>query len=311
MKFLKKINGKLLLTLAMCCFTSIAVKAQTETDALMMKKNEFCIAGIYAHNSWTNYWEGTLKRDNANIGKISSNEYHLMGNYGISNKLNFLFNVPYITTKASAGTLSGLKGFQDISFAVKWKPLAQKIGSGNLGVFLGAGFSTPLSNYVADFQPLSIGMGSTNFNGRLTVDYLVKRFFVTLSSAYIRRSNIEIDRTSYFTDRQIQSNQVAMPDMMQFNFGAGYRYGRTIAEFSLANMTSLSGFDMRRNDMPFPSNRMNATMLGGYVKYNLAKLPTLTLIAGANYVVAGRNFGQNTNVNAGLLYIINFNKSKI
>jgi hypothetical protein len=276
----------------------------------MMNENQLCVAGVFAHNNWTNYWEGTLKRNNANIGAISSNEYHLMGNYGIKNNLNVLVNVPYITTKASAGTLSGLNGFRDISFAVKWKPLSQKIGKGNLGVFLGTGFSTPLSNYVADYQPLSIGMGSTNFNGRLTVDYLVKRFFVTLSSAYIRRSNIQIDRATYFTDRQIQSNQVAMPNMLQFNLGAGYRYGRTIAEFSVANITSLSGFDIRRNDMPFPSNRMNATMIGGYLKYNLAKLPALTLVGGANYVVAGRNFGQNTNVNAGLLYIINFKKLK-
>ncbi|TAF46583.1 MAG: hypothetical protein EAZ51_01195 [Sphingobacteriales bacterium] len=310
MKFLKKNNGKHLLMLAICGFTIIAAKAQTETDALMMKQNELCIAGVYAHNSWSNYWEGTLKRNNANIGSVTSNEYHLMGNYGIKNNLNVMFNVPYITTKASAGTLSGLHGFQDISFAIKWKPLSKKMGAGNLGVFLGTGFSTPLSNYVADFQPLSIGMGSTNFNGRLTVDYLVKRFFVTLSSAYIRRSNIKIDRTTYFTDRQIQSNQVAMPDMLQFNFGTGYRYGRTIAEISLANMTSLNGFDMRRNDMPFPSNRMNATMVGGNIKYNLAKLPALTLQGGASHVVAGRNFGQNTNINAGLLYIINFKKSK-
>ncbi len=310
MEFLKKNNGKRLLMLAICGFTFIAAKAQTETDALMMKQNELCIAGVYAHNSWTNYWEGTLKRNNANIGSVTSNEYHLMGNYGIKNNLNVMFNVPYISTKASAGTLSGLHGFQDISFAVKWKPLSKKLGAGKLGVFVGGGFSTPLSNYVADFQPLSIGMGSTNFNGRLTLDYLVKRFFVTLSSAYIRRSNIEIDRTTYFTDRQIQSNQVAMPDMLQFNFGTGYRYGRTIAEVSLANMTSLSGFDIRRNDMPFPSNRMNATMLGANIKYNVAQLPALTLQAGASRVVAGRNFGQNTNINAGLLYIINFKKSK-
>lgn len=297
--------------LAVFYFTSIAVKAQTETDGLMMKQNQFCVVGLFSHSSWTNYWEGTLKRNNENIGTVSSNAYQLMGNYGIKNNLNVLFNVPYIINNSSAGTLSGLHGFQDISFAVKWKPLTKKIGTGNLGVFLGAGFSSPLSNYVADYQPLSIGMGSTNFNGRLTADYSVKRFFATLSSGYIRRSNIEIDRTSYFTDRLIQSNQVVMPDMLQFNFGTGYRYGHTIIEFSVANMTSLGGFDIRRNDMPFPSNRMNATTIGTFVKYNLAKLPAITLLGGTNYVVAGRNFGQNTNFNAGLFYIFNFKKSNI
>ncbi len=308
MKFLKKINGKYLLILALCCIYSIATKAQTETDAIMMDKNDLCLGAIFGYSKWTNYWEGSLKRENLNIGSVSSRQYHFMGTYGLSNKVNLLFNVPYITTKSSAGTLSGLKGFQDISLAVKWDAYNKKIGPGNFNALLGAGFSTPLSNYVADFQPLSIGMGSTNYNGRLTIDYSVNKFYATLSNAYIRRSNIQIDRTTYFTDRQIQSNQVAMPDILQFNFGAGYRHNGTIAEISVSNMTSLGGFDIRRNDMPFPSNRMNATMVGGYIRYNVVS--QLILVGGANYVVAGRNFGQNTLLNAGLFYVITLKKSK-
>jgi hypothetical protein len=310
MIFSEKIKIKHLLMLGICCFSFIAVKAQTETDALMMKKNELCIGGIYARSSWNHYWEGSLKRENENIGNVSSNQFHLMGTYGINNKINLLFNVPYITTKSSAGTLSGIRGFQDISFAVKWKGYSKKVGAGNLGVFLGAGLSTPLTNYVTDFQPMAIGMGSTNLNGRVNIDYLVKRFFVTLSSAYMRRSNIEIDRNSYYTDRLIHSNQVAMPDMLMFNLGTGYRYGNTIAEVAFSNMTSLGGFDIRRNDMPFPSNRMNATMVGGNIKYNLPKFSALTLVGGGSYVVAGRNVGQNYNLNGGLFYIINFKSSK-
>jgi hypothetical protein len=310
MIFGKKIKFQHLLMLIICCFSFIDVKGQTESDALLMKKNEICIGGIYVRSNWNHYWEGSLKRENENIGSVSSNQFHLMGSYGINNKINFLFNVPYITTKSTAGTLSGLKGFQDISFALKWKPYSKKVGAGNLGLFLGAGLSTPLTNYVTDFQPIAIGMGSTNLNGRVNIDYLVKRFFITLSSAYVRRSNIKIDRNSYYTDRQILSNQVAMPDMLTFNLGTGYRYGNTIAEVAFSNMTSLGGFDIRRNDMPFPSNRMNATMVGGNVKYNLPKFSVLTLVGGGSYVVAGRNVGQNYNLNGGLFYIINFTSSK-
>jgi hypothetical protein len=310
MIFSEKIKIKHLIMLVICCFCFISVKAQTETDAILMKKNELCIGGIYAYSSWDHYWEGTLKRDNANIGNLSSNQIHLMGTYGLTNKINLLFNVPYITTNASAGTLSGLKGFQDISFAIKWKTYSKQVGPGNLGVFFGAGVSTPLTNYVVDFQPLAIGMGSTNLNGRVNIDYLVKRFFVTLSSAYVRRSNVQIDRNTYYTDRLIQSNQVAMPDLLMFNLGTGYRYKNTIAEIAFSNMTSLGGFDIRRNDMPFPSNRMNATTLGGNIKYNFPKFSALTLVGGGSYVVAGRNVGQSYNLNGGVFYIINFKPSK-
>ncbi len=310
MIFSKKMKSQHLLMLVFSCFSFLAAKAQTETDALMMKKNELCIGGIYAYSNWSNYWEGSLKRNNQNIGNVSSNQFHLMGTYGLNNKINLLFNVPYVTTNSNAGTLSGFKGLQDISFAIKWKTYSKKVGAGNLGLFLGAGLSTPLTNYVIDFQPLAIGMGSTNFTGRVNIDYLVKRFYVTLASAYMRRSNIQLDRDSYYTDRLINSNQVAMPDMLMFNFGTGYRNGNTIAEFAFSNMTSLGGFDIRRNDMPFPSNRMNATTVGGNIKYNLPKFSALTLVAGGNYVVAGRNVGQSYNLNGGLFYTLNFTSSK-
>ena len=40
-------------------FTSAGVQAQTEQDAIMMNKNQFCNGFIYTYSSWENYWEGT------------------------------------------------------------------------------------------------------------------------------------------------------------------------------------------------------------------------------------------------------------
>jgi hypothetical protein len=52
------------------------------------------------YSSWKNYWEGTLKRENLNLGDLSLQMYSVMGNYGITNKLNVLFGLPYVKTKA-------------------------------------------------------------------------------------------------------------------------------------------------------------------------------------------------------------------
>jgi hypothetical protein len=97
--------------IAICCCLAFsqAVKAQTDADALMIPKNFYCAGIMYANNSWDHYWEGTFKRDNANIGTVTTNAYTFVGNYGITNKLDVLFSVPYITTKASAGTLHSQK----------------------------------------------------------------------------------------------------------------------------------------------------------------------------------------------------------
>ena len=80
------------------------------------------------------------------------------------------------------------------------------------------------------------------------------------------------------------------------------------AEAVFTNMTTLGGFDITRNNMPFPSNRMNATTAGVSFKCNPRALPGLSVLAGAGYVVNGRNVGQATMFNGGLFYVFDFGK---
>src|SRR6185436_11445675 len=111
-----------------------ALQAQTEMDAIMMNKNQFCNGLLYNYSSWDHYWEGTLKRTNENLGTVSSQSVMYMANYGITDKLNVMVGAPYVWTKASAGTLHGLTGVQDISLFVKWKAVNEKIGKGKIAV---------------------------------------------------------------------------------------------------------------------------------------------------------------------------------
>jgi hypothetical protein len=285
-----------------------SAKAQTDLDAIMMTKQNFCVGAMYSYSSWKNYWEGTFKRNNQNLGTVSTKMYNVMGTYGITSKLNVIFNVPYVQTHATAGTLHGMKGFQDLSLWVKYLPVEKQIGNGVLSVYAIGGFSTPLTNYIADFLPLSIGLHSTTVSGRLMVDYQLGNFFATASGTYTYRNNITIDRTSYYTTQEVLSNKVDMPDVLSFNVRAGYRSDRFIAEAIFSKMNTLGGFDIRKNDMPFPSNKMNATMLGVNFKYNIKPVPGLSVIAGGNTTVAGRNVGQSTTYEGSVFYILDFSK---
>jgi hypothetical protein len=282
--------------------------AQTDMDAIMMEKNAFCVGPMYSYSSWKNYWEGTLKRENLNIGKVSTQMFGLMGNYGLTRKINLLFSAPYVKTKASAGTLKGMKGIQDLSLFVKWRPIQKKIGDGRLSVFGIAGISFPLSDYTPDFLPLSIGLRSKTASARIMADYQQGNLFATGSATYVLRDNIEIDRTSYYTTELHLTNEVEMPDAANFNFRAGFRNHRLIAEAVVNNWTTLGGFDITRNNMPFASNKMNATTAGINLKYVLPSLPQLSIVAGAMYTVAGRNVGQTTNVYGSFFYVIDFSK---
>ena len=293
--------------LLLAAFGQIA-RAQTDADALMIPKNMFCAVVSYDHSSWNNYWEGTFKRNNLNIGTLSANSYMAMGNYGITNKLDLLFTVPYVTTNASEGTLKGQSGLQDLTLTLKYLAFQTEIGKGIFSVHAILSGSIPLSNYEPNFLPVSIGLHSTTASLRGLVNYQTGRFFVAGAAQYIQRSDITIDQNSYYTTQLIYSNQVYMPNVNNLLFSAGYRSLKLNIEGIVSQTTTLGGFDIRKNDMPFPSNRMNFTTAGGLVKYSFEGVTGLELSAGGNYVLKGRNVGQSTDFFGAVQYVFDFNK---
>lgn len=292
------------------CILTFQLHAQTDMDGIMMFKNNLCSGLMYGHSSWTNYWEGTTKRDNANLGRVSTTSYALMENYGITNHLNVLIGLPYIQTKASGGQMRGMKGLQDLSLWIKWQPVQKQVGKGVFSLFALGGYSFPASDYTPDFLPLSIGLGSKNLSFRGMVDYQLGDWFATASATYIRRNNISIDRPAYYTTEMHYTNEVKMPDAAQYNVRAGLRNGRWIAEAVASNWITLGGFDITKNNMPFPSNKMNATSIGAHFKYETTILMGLSFIGGVDHTIAGRNVGRSTGFEAGVFYAFNLKAQK-
>lgn len=310
MKQLLKHYYKSLAIIGCLCASFQPASAQMENDGIMIPKNYICAGPMFSTSSWTNYWEGTFKRSNGNIGKVTNNMYSIMATYGITNDLIVTAGVPYVTTHASAGTLEGQKGIQDLSINLKWRGYKLKSAFGNLSLFASLTGSIPLTNYEADFDPLALGSHSKNFTARAVIDYNFGKAFFTGSGAYMTRSNITIDRNSYYTTQLIYSNQVELPNMSDYNFRAGYRSKYFIAEGVADISTSLGGFDIRKNDMPFPSNRMNMTSVGGNLRYRLKSFYGLEFSAGDDYVATGRNMGQSNMIHGGVTYIFGLSKQK-
>lgn len=299
--------------LAVVLVGSKGLRAQTDDDAIMMAKRNLCAGVTYTHSAWDYYWEGTYHRNNQNLGTVTTQMVSLMGIYGITRHLAIVAGAPYVRTDASAGVLHGMHGIQDLSGWLKWEFLQQRTGSnGKLSLFGLVGGSVPLTNYLADYLPLSIGLHSRTASGRIVAEYQLGHFFATGVGTYTWRSNITIDELSYYTTTFHETNQVQMPDMATWLFRTGYRSNRWIIEGLLDEMITLGGFDIRKNDMPFPSNRMNSLMAGAHVKYEFHARPLkgLSLTADGNYTVAGRNVGQATTIDAGVFYIFDFAKKK-
>jgi hypothetical protein len=298
------------LNLALLCVSVFSAKAQTDYDADMMAKNLFCSGFMYSYSSWDHYWEGTLKRTNENIGKVSTEMFAYMGAYGVSKNFNLLFNIPYIKTKATAGTLSGLEGFQDLSLFAKWKAYSKKIGPGTLGIFGVGGYSFPVSDYSPDFLPMSIGLKSKTLLLRAMADYQIGKFFVTGSGSYMFRNNVTLNRDVYYTTEMHLTNEVEMPNANSISLRTGYRTKYLWAEGVITKYTTLGGFDITRNNMPFVSNKMNATTTGVRIKYVPKSFDQLSLLLNGDYVIDGRNVGQSTSIAGSIFYILNFSKKK-
>jgi len=289
-----------------------AVKAQTPNDGLMMPAKTYCTGFLYTHDQWSKYWEGTLKRDNLNIGKLTTQSVMYYGVYGINKKVNLMVMAPYVWTKASMGTLHPMEGVQDLTLAAKYNFLKVEAGPGKFTSFVTGSFATPLSNYSVDFFPLSIGMGTTNLAARYTMNYAMKNgFYANASAGYTWRSNIKLDRSSYYTNGEYyNTNEVQMPNVFDFIVDLGYHTGPLQAEVFYSQMNTLGGGDIRRQDMPFVSNKMNASKVGGLIMYYLPWPKYLAVRLTGNYVVAGRNVGQTTSLTGGLMYTFFFSKNK-
>ena len=279
--------------------------AQTIDDGVMMAKGELFAGALYTHDQWDQYWEGGLKRDNGNIGTLTTQSNTVVGVYGITDRLNVLSNVPYIWTEASRGVLHGMNGVQDLSIAAKYSLLEREespVGALRLiGVFAAA---FPLTDYTPDFLPLSIGNASTRLRGaaRRACRAATGRSSTCRGPSPGVRTSRSIGRTYFTNDQLYMTDEVSLPPVLDVEVMGGFRGPRLMAAATVVVQHMSSGGDIRRQDAPFVSNRMNALRVGGVVMWPLPKLAPLAVRASYAHTVMGRNVGQSHTVSLGLVY---------
>ena len=284
---------------------SASVHAQTIDDGVMLPKRGLMAGNIYTYDTWDEYWEGTLKRENGNIGTLTTEMNVWSGNYGITDRFNVIGMVPYVWTNASQGVLHGIQGFQDLTLAAKFQLLEQGVGKlGELRAITVLSGSFPLTDYNPELLPLSIGMGSARLSPRATVRLQTNPgWFFEASPAYTWRSEAKLDRPYFYTDGEfVMSDHVDMPSVFDHVERGGYMKGAFMAAVSFAQQRTLGGGDIRRQDMPFLSNRMNFSRVGAMVMTPIPKVHPLLVQVAVAQTIDGRNVGRATSVTAGIFY---------
>ena len=305
---------KLALILISVASSCVSLHSQTIDDGVMLSKKTLFTGAAYTHDSWDRYWEGTLLRVNGNIGTVSTQTTAWSGNYGITNRLNAIVNIPYVWTHASKGVLHDMSGFQDITLAAKYDFCETQFTKlGTLRAIAVGSAGLPLTHYSPDFQPLSIGSASKRASGRLTLNFQSQPgWFLNGSAAYTWRDYVKLDRSSYFTNGQLfLTNQVAMPNVVDYAVSAGYLKRGLMIPVSFTKQITQGGGDIRRQDMPFVSNRMNSSKISGMVMYPIPKLTNLALQAAYGYTFDGRDVGQASTLTTGFFYTLHFERPAV
>jgi hypothetical protein len=285
--------------------SALPAAAQTIDYGSMMPKGTLGFGVFYAHDSWDQYWEGTLKRTNGNIGTLTTQSVTMMTGYAVTDRLGLIAALPYVWTHASQGVLHDISGLQDLAFGARFRLLSS--GAGRLGTFgasIAAVAALPTSDYTPDFYPLSIGTAGRRAAGHLTLDYRSNSaWFANASASYMWCSSVRLNRNSYYTDGQLYlTNEVVMPNVLNYTLNAGLELGRLRIPVTLVQQRTLGGGDIRRQDMPFVSNRMDFVKLGGGLMYGLPR--NLSVSIGAARTLTGRNVGQSTTFTSGLAYAL-------
>jgi hypothetical protein len=158
-----------------------------------------------------------------------------------------------------------------------------------------------------DFLPMSIGLQAKTATARLLANYMHKSgLYATAHTSYIMRSSIKIDRDAYQAYEKIyNSNVVAVPNALDAAARIGYWKKGIQVEVFYENFQCTGGDNIRRNDMPFPTNNMQATAIGFYAKYQPKNIGANVRVS---QVTSGLNVGETLSFSAGFLYQINFSK---
>ncbi len=284
---------------------STSLRAQTPTDALMMDNGQICFAALYTHATWDEYWEGTLKRSNGNIGTLTRQTIMPMFTLGLSDRINLIASLPWITSEPSGGQMKGVSGFQDLGIWLKATAFDLSAGPGRLTLHPVVGFSVPTSNYLEDYSPFSIGLGCPDLSLRGILQYkLDMGLYIRGQAAYLVRGNAKIERDYYYTTYGVYSDEVDMPDAINYGATLGiWMFNNSLnIEATYDGLNTQGGFDIRRQDAGFPSNNMDFTRAGGGFHYFIPFLQGLGVVVQYSTVLTGRNVGQTTAYTAGLTY---------
>jgi len=297
-----KITQRMILIFCFVSFSSLS--AQTLLNGFFPKQKELTIASSYSFKSYDNFYigESLSKTNPMNMGEISSSIISIYGEYGVLDWLSTTVTLPYISTQNETGTLdpvlgtNQVEGIQDLNFFLKAKILDKQFSNASKFSLGGAtGVTLPVGGY-EEAGILSIGNGSTAYEGCGFMQFKTSsNLFLELQAAYSLRNNPDFD----------------VPNAMSYSAKLGYynKWFYTHAKIGVQN--SLGGFDIGSQEFidaggpnALPETEVDFTNVYFDIYVPIYK-QNIGISSGYAVNVDGRNYDRASSFSVGLVYKTN------
>jgi hypothetical protein len=233
---------------------------------------------------------------------------------GILDDLNFFIGVPYIKTESTepnGGKFTGVSGFQDLSLALKYRIINKESDKSTFSLLATVGFSTPISNYLPDYMPYSLGLGAPELSYRAIAQYkLVNGLYIRGAAAYLWRGYSEAEREYYYNNGSYYTAWMDVPNAVTIEGVVGYWMLKSSLQLELNYLSSksTSGDDIRAYNAAQPTNNVDIDRLGFLAHYYFPNVKGLGVVASYNQVLMGRNAAKMATASIGVNYFFNYLK---
>lgn len=272
--------------------STFATFAQTPLDGFMQGKKGGNVTFSISHEHYKSVYLYPQEIDETPVfSAVTRNSFNVYGNYGLSDKLDVVFNLPFIQSSGEGdpivlqrlGYTNEISKAQDITAFLKYELLKK----GNVSLQGGLGVTTPVSDYRVDQglqSIIAIGNRATTYNAILIGHYKDARgFFITGQAGYSLRST-------------------EVPDAVLSELKIGFAANRFYIAAQIGNQTSTGGVDILRPGFTglFPATKVNYTKVGGTIYTPIDGNLGISFSGGG--LVDGRNVGKSYYGSAGLTY---------
>jgi hypothetical protein len=261
----------------LCALAPGAVHA-SDINGFVEPRGRGVLAVSFTAESYDEFWAGTNRVSDPGLGRVSTNSTTLFTQYGVTDRVTLLANLPYVNTRGDGAAGFSERGFQDLAALVKLRVLSagSRVRS---SIVLAGGIRTIASNYEAN-KPVSIGDGTAD--GLLRAVYMVRagRFYLSQQIGMDVRGGEAPDGFPIYTE---------------VGLGIGYGAVSLMYRGYLAD----GGTDIGDPGFSFPSNKDESHRVGakGFMRLSGGWGVTAQVFT----TLAGRNSGDTTGFSAGLV----------